>query len=241
MSKKKNNSFIDIFASIAIGFMDMIKGIVRLLLKIFISFGLWLPGVYAVLGVILFYTCNFNPFDFSVYGVIYLSGGVACIVCCIIMCIRTIIVKPVKSIFTKKTKVDKIEDEWLDAEAESENQYAKMREMEAEISLSPPISEEFVDEEDEDIYDAEYLIEPKEESYENKTEREKASSLLFDYLPKKTRHRTQSVMVSEPKKEIPEIYFSTLNPGILVHEYKDRFELFKVVGDKSVSIGVEYK
>ena len=58
MSKKKNNSFIDIFASIAIGFMDMIKGIVRLLLKFFISFGLWLPGVYAVLGVILFYTCN---------------------------------------------------------------------------------------------------------------------------------------------------------------------------------------
>ena len=72
-------------------------------------------------------------------------------------------------------------------------------------------------------------------------ERAEASSLLFDWVPERESKTSTVRTVRKVAKEIPDIYFSTLNPSVLVHEYKDRFELFKVVGDKSVSIGVEYK
>ena len=54
----------------------------------------------------------------------------------------------------------------------------------------------------------------------------------LDWLPPQERPTTT---------EHPDIYFSTLKPDILVHEYSDRFELFRVEGDKLVSIGTEFK
>ena len=45
----------------------------------------------------------------------------------------------------------------------------------------------------------------------------------------------------DSKGERAEVYFSVLKPDILVHEYHDRFELFRVEGNKLVSIGTEFK
>ena len=55
MIKKKSNTFYDIVKTILQGFWSLIKGLLRLALKILVTLGLWLPGLYAVLGVILYY------------------------------------------------------------------------------------------------------------------------------------------------------------------------------------------
>lgn len=46
---------------------------------------------------------------------------------------------------------------------------------------------------------------------------------------------------ADPGAEKPDVYFSVLKPDILVHEYHDRFELYRVDGNKLVFIGTEYK
>ena len=236
--KRKNNTFGDIFRSIGEGFWEMTKGLLRLLLKIFFSFGLWLVCCYVLLGVVLHFACNFNPFDFSVYGVIYLSGGVACVVCCIILIIKNVFVLPFRSIRERKDR--RKNGEWLETDALTEGAQEERKAVLEEERLAPPISESF-DVDSDDVEDeVEYLI---DSDYKKPfvDEREEASALLFDWVPERESKTSTVRTVRKVAKEIPDIYFSTLNPGVLVHEYKDRFELFKVVGDKSVSIGVEYK
>lgn len=237
--KRKNNTFGDIFRSIGEGFWEMTKGLLRLLLKIFFSFGLWLVCCYVLLGVVLHFACNFNPFDFSVYGVIYLSGGVACVVCCIILIIKNVFILPFRSIRSRRSK----KEGWLDEDALSEDALEEHQAVTEEERLAPPISENFDIDSDDVEEEIEYLID-SEVKGKTKTladERAEASSLLFDWVPERESKTSTVRTVRKVAKEIPDIYFSTLNPSVLVHEYKDRFELFKVVGDKSVSIGVEYK
>ena len=242
---KKKNSFGDIIGAIAGGFAAIIKGIVRLLLKVLVTFGLWLPALYALLGVILYYGSGFNPFGFDVYSVIYLSGGVACVVCAVIISVRNVFVLPVKSAVTRHR--DRLNDEWAEEKFAAEEQAERLRREKEERSFSPPEGEYPVFDENEkeekppkkEEETPEYLVDMEEDDADD--ERRKAGELLFDWVPVKRETKAKPKMESVPKKEIPEVYFSKLNPSILVHEYKDRFELFRLTGDKTVYIGVEYK
>ena len=243
---RKSNSFGDILGAIAGGFAAILKGLVRLILKILVTFGLWLPALYALLGVILHLGAGFDPFGFDVYSIIYLSGAVACVVCAVIISVRNIFVMPVRS--AVKRRREKINDKWADEEFAAREQTEKKEREEKERRLSPPEGDdypEFDEEEQEDKAEGkeeeeipEYLIDADAEDDE---QRKSASELLFDWVPQKKHTASKPKMKSVPKKEVPEVYFSKLNPSILVHEYSDRFELFKVVGDKTEYVGVEYK
>lgn len=244
---KKKNSFGDIIGAIAGGFAAIIKGLIRLLLKVLVTFGLWLPALYALLGVILYYGADFNPFGFDVYSVIYLSGGVACVVCAIIISVRNVFVLPVKSAVNRRR--DRLNDEWAEEKFAEEEQAERLKKEKEERRFSPPEGDypvfdekeqEKPREKEEKIEEPEYLVDLDEED-ESEAERRKAGELLFDWVPVKKEFKAKPKMESTPKKEIPEVYFSKLNPSILVHEYKDRFELFQMTGDKTVYIGVEYK
>ncbi len=59
----------------------------------------------------------------------------------------------------------------------------------------------------------------------------------MDWMPSQRNIGDEPVVAGEK----PQVYFSTLKPDILVHEYSNRFELFRVEGNKLVSIGTEYK
>lgn len=248
---RKTNSFGDIFGAIAGGFSALIKGLIRLLLKLLVTFGLWLPILYVLLGVILHYGAGFDPLGFDVYSIIYLSGGVACIVCAVIITVRNVFVMPVKSVFTRRR--DKINDMWADEEFAAREQTERLAKEKRERDFSPPEGGEyplfnekeqenkkkFAAEDKEEI--PEYLIDADGDEDEETDDRKSASALLFDWVPAKKEPKAKPKMKSVPKKEIPEVYFSKLNPSLLVHEYSDRFELFKVVGDKTEYVGVEYK
>ena len=243
---RRKNSFLDILKSMISGLGQLLLGLLRLLLKILITFGLWLPGLYAVLGLILYKGVHFDPFDFSVYSVVYLSGGVACVVCAVIITLRNVIVNPVKSVIDKKR--DKKNDAWAEEEARAREEAEKEKQKKEEEKYSPPDYDEiplFSKEEPEDSKKEEegelppYLI-----TDEDFAEEKSASEMLFsekEWRPVKKTPNAEPVVVSAPKKEIPEVYFSTLDPSVLVHEYSDRFELYRVTGNKTKFIGIENK
>ena len=236
MKKKKNSPLSDILGSVLNGFVSLIIGIPRLIVKLTVAFGLWFPASYALIGVILYYAASFNPFDFDVYGVLYLSGGVACLVCTIIISVRNIIVKPVRSAMDRKHTARNEEHE--ETERLSELREKRRKKDEEETLVVAPVFEEPPKKKKKPPEKTpEYLV--TDSDYAAK--REEAERMLFDVLPVKRVVEEPPKVEEAPKKEIPELYFSSLQPNILVHEYKDRFELFKVVGNRTVSIGVEYK
>ena len=183
------------------------------------------------------YGLHFDPFDFSLYSVIYLSGGFACVICAIIISVRHLVVDPVRNAVSRKRK--KRDNQLADDEFESERQSRERQERDKEESLYPPMREE------EKRPVPPYLLDVEEGKDEKGEEKEDdlAASLLFDWLPKKTEEKEKEPEVrSVPKKEIPQIYFSTLDPDVLVYEYSDRFELYRAKDDEpSEFIGVEYK
>lgn len=221
---------------IADGFWKVVKGLFRLLIKIIVAFGVWIPALYVLLGVILHYGCGFDPFDFTVYSVVYLSGGVAAVVCCLILAVRNIIVMPFRSALNKKNVEN--DELWKDEEAEVTKRTERRDEEELEETLAPPLESVKKKKEQTPPYLAD-LDEDEDETTREDEEREAAKAELFDWLPKKAGGKTKTASV--PKKEIPDIYFSALQKNILIHEYSDRFEIYKVVGDKTVHVGVEYK
>lgn len=160
--------------AIAIGLMELTK----LIGKLLIFFGLWLPFVYAVFGVILYYALHFNPFNWTLEGQLYTSGFVACVICSVIISIKNLIIKPVKSVAKGfKTPI------WTKVPIEEKENIA-------------PI-----------------------------TKRKKG---IMD----------TSTILEKPR---PSIYYSTLEENTLIHEYEDRFEIYRLEGNKAKLERVEYK
>lgn len=72
----------------------ILKAIITLLGKILVFFGLYIPGVYLLLGAVL---TKFSVFSFSVLDTrlnLFILGLILCVVCAIIISVRNLIVKP---------------------------------------------------------------------------------------------------------------------------------------------------
>lgn len=197
------------------GFFKLIGGLFKLLFKAIIMLGLWVPILYALFGVILHYTLGFEPFDFSTFSTFYIVGGIVCIVIVVIISAYNVLINPLKRAFGKK---------------KSPAERAQER-----TELQPPLTEEkkkrslFGRKKTAPVRNV-YQREPEGNDYSD------AQSL--DWIPKQD---PTAAINADQTGERPDVYFSTLKPDILVHEYHDRFELFRVEGNKLVSIGTEFK
>ncbi len=240
MKNHFGGTFFDIFGSIFKGFGTLIFGIIRLLLKCLLFFGLWVPLLYAVLGVILYYVCHFDIFDFSTYSILYLSGGVACVVCMIIITITNAIVRPAKKAFSADPEQEKIKKERRKKKPSS-HLWDKQKAAVESDTLSPPLSESFMPEKKSSfLHDVPSYLPTMPPEEPNETVG--AEDPFMDWLPIKKTPEAKPQVVKQPKMEKPKIYFSTLRPDILVYEYSDRFELYRISGDnKAVHVGVEFK
>lgn len=65
---------------------------------IFGFFGLWIPLLYALVGVALFGFLGFNPFEWTIEGQLYIAGFAACCACSLIISIRNLVLKPIRSV-----------------------------------------------------------------------------------------------------------------------------------------------
>lgn len=224
--------------------VEFVLFVVRILAKILIIFGLWVPVVYAIFGLVLNLSFDFNPFDFSLYSTIYLSGAVACIICSLIIAVKNLLINPAKSIYKgyknplwerpKEVKEDK-----EDIPYTLKNRWEVYGQTKKEVELNPPDIKEFKAKKP--YPTPEYLLPNDDFRNKTKSESDKARITLFpNWLPKKV-EKQETVMVSTPQVEKPFIYFSKLEPNILVHEYQDRYELYRLEGNIAVPVRVEYK
>lgn len=214
----------------------------RILAKILVLFGLWIPLIYAIFGVILYYVFHFNPFDFSLYSTLYLSGAAACVVSSLIISIRNIVVKPARSVYEgykhplwERNREKKIEQE----EAEFAEYVLKKR--------GDTLAPEQIDDFSTKRYKkkkVEYLLPGDDfsnnssENFDISTDRKLAYNVNFN----DNRYFNPEPMSLAPiKAEKPQVYFSKLEPELLVHEYSDRFELFRIENHRSILDRVEYK
>lgn len=215
--------------------------LLRIITKILIIFGLWVPAVYSIFGLIMYLGFSFNPFDFSLYSTIYLSGAVACIICSLIISVKNIIINPAKSIYKgyKHPIWEKKANEEEDVPFSLQNRWEVHNQAKKEASYNPP---EIIEMKQKKQYPSpEYLL-PNDDFVDNtKIDSDKAKISLFpNWLPKKT-EKQETIVVSTPLIEKPHVYFSKLEPELLVHEYDDRYELYRLEGNKTVPVRVEYK
>lgn len=214
----------------------------RVLSKLLVLFGLWIPLVYALFGVLLHFAFNFNPLDFSLYSSLYLSGAAACVVCCVIISVRNIIVRPARSVFDgyKHPLWEKRREEKI---AQEEDEYQSYLSEKRPETLSPP-----------DIDDLEtkkyrkktvdFLPPAGDFRYYGEENCVNAGAQL-EYSPNgysvPRASEAEPIIFGTARKDKPLVYFSKLEPDLLVHEYGDRFELFRIENGRSIFERAEYK
>lgn len=245
--KKSKNRVGLVVGSILRSIVEFLAFFFKVVFKILTFFGLWIPLIYAAFGWILYLALDFNPFKFDTLGTLYLCGGLACVVAAAIISVRNVIVKPAKSIYNgyKHPIWKKAEEEEIDKEAEF-LKYAERSETvknyKKESRYNPPEIEDFRLPKEND-YSADYLL--PIEDFSARTESEKCGgkySLNLDWLPKIEDNDTETVSVRAlPKEEEPLVYFSKIKPELLIHEYSDRFEVFRMAGEKCIPVEVKYK
>lgn len=220
--------------------------LLKIIIKVFSFFGLWIPLVYAAFGGLLYLVFDFNPFTLDVYGTLYLCGALACVVAAAIISIRNVIVRPARSIYQGYKhpfweKRDEDADEDYDygrgaQKAEAVKSYKK------EAELNPPEIEYFKEERpNRNLGD--YLLPVDDFAAATDTEIEdRRNSLNLDWLPQINNSEPETTdMRSFYKVERPKVYFSELDPDLLVHEFSDRFELYRVNGTKLVLDSIKYR
>lgn len=229
--------------SVLKGIVTVLKFLTTLIAKLLIVFGLWIPLLYAAVGGVLYLAFQFNPFDLSLYSTLYLSGAVACVLCSLVISVKNIIVKPAKSVYEgykhpvwEKNREQKIAIEKGDFVPEDKTENLEIRPKDETIAeiLRRRRKEK-------------KLAPPPIDEYDNKPKRERNAVGKKDlelypesYLPKRQEEKV-SAITGVTNFERPKIYFSVNEPDILVHEYSDRFELYRYENNRTTLDRVEYK
>lgn len=268
LNKAKGCAFGVLFGTLLKVIVTILKVLIQILAKVLVFLGLWIPLVYAIFGVILFYGFDFDPFDFSLYSTLYLSGAIACIVCSLIIGVRNLFIHPTESIFEgyrhpiwERNREENIEKE-EDAKFLSKKERKK---------LSPPDSDDFKTYKSKPL-DANFLPpRPSNSSINNNLPPRPINKAPFinrtinnpefiqnnpsNFIPNNNfvadnivpnynymgNPPPQFIDTTTTTIEKPSVYFSKIEPELLIHEYANRFEIFKIKNNTSVLDRIEYK
>ena len=88
----------EVTGSVLRSFFDFLLFLFKIIFKFLKLFGLWIPLIYALFGLIMHWAFCIDPFKFDTLGTLYLCGAIACIIGAAIISVSNIIVKPAKSI-----------------------------------------------------------------------------------------------------------------------------------------------
>ena len=238
----------------------IIELIIRAIIKIIKFFGLWVPILYIIFGIILAVYFNFSPLAFDTLSILYIIGFVGSLVCCLIITFRSIFINPFKA----KIELNRTKKE-LKKFIESEN----LREREFHIKRQESLTQK-----EQNLAKKEWELEQKLKRLSKKRSRSerklfpklREDELDFSYIDKKTEqeikprktkintdyigservpeYRRPSIIEDErmnEREEKPAIYSSALDPNLLIHEFKDRFVVYREEGSRLKLEKVEYK
>ncbi|MDR2266126.1 MAG: hypothetical protein LBE09_00875 [Christensenellaceae bacterium] len=197
-----------------------LKFLFVVLYKISIFFGLWLPALYALFGVIMHFATGFDPFAGGLYANLYISGFTLCMVFAVITSGWHIFLKPFRGVKTgfanpvwKRTKTN------TDTPKATNSTESNAQSNSPAIENQPTTTNTTYPYQHTNRYvDPNAYVPPV-------------------YPPTQNAYQAQT----QTQSEVPQIYFSKREPSLLVHEYKDRFETFRIINGKPIKDKVEYK
>lgn len=240
LKKTKGCAFGVVFGTLFKAIVKIIDVLFRVIAKVLVFLGLWIPLVYALFGFVLYLFFDFNPFDLSVYSTLYLSGALACIFCSLIIGIRNLLIRPTQSFFEgfRHPLWEKDREEKMKLEEEEIKKSLTKRERK---KLSPPEPDEIKTYKSRPI-NMDFLP-PKQKKHRHiKQIADFAAAPAYE-----TSRYNENLYNHNPPPdtvitvERPRVYFSRLEPDLLIHEYNNRFEVYRIVNNNSVLDRIEYK
>lgn len=196
----------------------LLNGLFKLIVNILVFFGLWAPFFYALLGGVLYLLFRFDPLSGSVDSKIYLAGFAGSLLCALLITLKNIFDRPAKSVAEGFRKPIWKKQEEEDKERREEEASRRRRRN--------------ADREDDRDYDRDY-------DREERLRRRYEEAPLRRYNDEEERERYPRRQ--NPAPQTPKIYYSALEQDTLVHEYDDRFEVFRIRDGRPVLDKVEYK
>jgi len=244
----------------------LIELIVRAIFKILKFFGLWVPVCYIIFGFVLSAKYGFSPFESDFFSRLFWGGFIGSVICSIIITFRSIFITPFKS----KRELNKTKEE-LKKFIESENLrerefHIKRQESLAEKEKSLARKEWELNQKMKKISkkrtraEKRFLRAPQEQEIDfgyldKKTVPAPEVEAPLTISMKKTKNKAPFVgsdkMATYRKPLMPQeiaeqegkpaIYNSAIDPNLLIHEYKDRFVVYREEGSRVKLEKVEYK
>lgn len=201
----------------------ILTALIKVLASVMVFFGLWAPFFFALLGGVLYLVFKFDPFSGSIDSKLYLAGFAGTVLCALLITIRHLFEKPAQSVaegFKKPIwrKPSAQDDDYTEDSETSHRDYVRPKRRYPEEDYSPSRDDDYRRERRE-----EYSRSPRREDYDRRRP-------MMDYPQ-------DNVLLTEK----PKIYYSSLEKYTLVHEYGDRFEVYRVIDGRPVLDKVEYK
>lgn len=192
----------------------ILSALIKFLASVMVFLGLWVPFFYALLGAILYLVFKFDPFSGSIDSKIYLAGFAATVLCALLITIKHLFEKPAESVaegFKRPIWKKPQEEDYEEDERESPSRSARRE------------TRRYEDE-------TEYRRPVSRDEYSRRQENNVPRGHDRDYYEK-------DALLSER----PKIYYSAIEKDTLIHEYSDRFEVYRMIGGRAVPDKVEYK
>ncbi|MDR0752312.1 MAG: hypothetical protein LBF12_07025 [Christensenellaceae bacterium] len=278
-----------------------------ILIKICKFFGLWLPIIYVLFGLILHFTTGFNPFVSDFYSDLYISGFSLCLVFVIILTGRNLFFRPFRGVSSgfanpiwqraRSNNSNPLPQDELKNENQQETtasnmplngsnyyfgqsyaepyptqpmannypQNQQVQNMPTQPMAYPmnnpgqPYSQNFVQSNQNYMNSNPMYASPPlyQRSYNNPTPNPNQTLQNSQTANSRLGLSPFAMAISKPdvaememplvpnnqvsQSETPKVYFSKRDTTLLVHEYKDRFETFRIKNGQPVKERVEYK
>ncbi len=237
-----------------------IKAVVEFIAKLLWYTGLFVPALYALFGVALYLGWHFDPFAAGTYPKLYRIGFYITVGIALIIVYRRITEKS-----RQKRKERRKEEEAREREEERERKKqeradrrdremrdrgyrTRYRRLRADRAKRKKEKEAKSDAEDA-YYDALF---GDRDGYNNKYTSSDYQSTYYgnlnnykSYLDDGEDYYNDEDGKTAPResecREEPKIYMSALEKDVLIHEYRDRFEVYKLSDGKKTLDRVEYK
>jgi len=227
----------------------IIELIIRGIAKVLKFFGLWVPLAYIALGIFLVVKYNFAILSLDLWSTLYLAGLIASLVCAVIITLRNIFVRPFHEKIEKKRQVKQFK-EIIRAENLKEREFHLRRHQEITEK------EEALAQKEREIALMHKKLSGKQAKAERRLAKKAEGGVDFSYLDSKTapayntpaspyyssQYRLPEQVEADSRfYEQPAIYKSAIDPTLLIHEFSDKFVVYREEGGQVKLEKVEYK
>lgn len=227
-----------ILGSAARAIIFIIVNIIKALASVMVFLGLWVPFFYALLGSILYLLFQFDPFSGDIDSKIFLIGFGGSVFCALLITVKNLFRKPAQSIVEgfKKPIWQKRTEEDSEYSPHNRSRYKRRYQDEPDTPQQLPSSRRSRYKDDNDNYES------NPQPYSRTKQHYQDNNATPQYnIPKAQQPQIAAYGGNAQIAETPKVYYSSLESNTMIHEYSDRFEVFRIIDGRLLKDKVEYK